>query len=271
MARIALTIGYDGAAFDSYARQPDRRTVEGELLDLLQRRRVLTEPRLARFLSGSRTDKGVSAAGNVVAFDSDAAPGQVLAADTEAPAGLHLLSAARVPGDFNPRHADRRTYAYLVPPEWGFRWTRVRGLARRLSGTHDFTNFSRPEPHRNPRRTLEAIRYQARPGPPRLDFVAPSFGWQQVRRLVAALRGVSDGRLDPACILEALARPTRRVDLGIAPPENLILVRVEYGGIRFPRPPKANRARLERARVDATRATFLYGAALAGSTPTTRR
>lgn len=271
MGRIALAVAYDGSAFDSYARQPGRRTVEGELLRVLAEAEVLSDARAGRFASGSRTDARVSAAWNVVAFGTDSPARAVVAAGRRAPARLLLLSACEVPADFNPRHAQARTYAYLVPPEWDFRWSRARSAARVLEGEHDVTNFSRPEPHRNPRRRVDRIRYVARPGPARLEVTGPSFAWQQVRRIVAALRAVSDGDLSRADVEQALRVPGRRVDFGLASPEPLVLLGVEYAGLRFPPGPPGVRRALGRARQDAERASYLWATAGAASGPTTRR
>src|SRR5213594_1696121 len=70
VARIAMKIAYDGEAFHGQARQPGLRTVEGETIHALVRTGAIRDARSARFQSASRTDRGVSALGNVVAFDS---------------------------------------------------------------------------------------------------------------------------------------------------------------------------------------------------------
>ena len=68
--RVALKIAYDGGAFFGHQRQPDRRTVEGECLAALRAGKILQNPRESFFRSASRTDRGVSAVGNVIAFDA---------------------------------------------------------------------------------------------------------------------------------------------------------------------------------------------------------
>src|SRR5438552_18238208 len=67
--RVALKIAYDGQRFFGHQRQPDRRTVEGECLAALRSAKILRDPRESFFRSASRTDRGVSAVGNVNAFD----------------------------------------------------------------------------------------------------------------------------------------------------------------------------------------------------------
>src|SRR3990172_8393699 len=74
MARIAMKIAYEGSPFSGYARQPRLRTVEGEVVRALLRARAIDDNRSSRFEGASRTDRGVSAFGNVVAFDTWLAP-----------------------------------------------------------------------------------------------------------------------------------------------------------------------------------------------------
>ena len=82
--RVALKIAYDGTRFHGYARQPNVRTVEGEILHSLRRAKLLDDPRAARFEGASRTDRGVSALGNVIAFDSRLGPKAAGAFNAEA-------------------------------------------------------------------------------------------------------------------------------------------------------------------------------------------
>src|SRR5213594_4061523 len=74
VVRIAMKIAYDGTVFHGQARQPGLRTVEGEVIHALVRAPAIRDVRTARFESASRTDRGVSALGNVVAFDTGLPP-----------------------------------------------------------------------------------------------------------------------------------------------------------------------------------------------------
>jgi tRNA pseudouridine38-40 synthase len=68
--RVALKFAYDGKDFSGYARQPGQRTIEQELLDLLIKRKIVVDAKTSCFRTASRTDRGVSALGNVCAFDT---------------------------------------------------------------------------------------------------------------------------------------------------------------------------------------------------------
>lgn len=242
MPRLALAIAYDGTRFESYARQPGRRTVEGELIALLQSAGAFRDAREARWRSGSRTDAGVSAAWNVVAFDSSIPAGAVVAATTRAPEGLHLLAATVVGDEFDPRHASRRTYRYFLPTPWN--WKRVQPAARAFEGRHDFSNFRRADGDKAPDATIERIRYRARAPGPWVEITAPSFLWHQVRRIVAALAKLDQGLVSRAEILRALEDPATPKDFGIAPAERLLLVRVDYDEFTWPGAPRISRERL---------------------------
>lgn len=251
MARLALAIAYDGTRFDSYARQPGHRTVEGELLALLSRAGVLEDASAARFRSGSRTDAGVSAAWNVVAFDSQLPAGAVVAQTTKAPEGLHLLSAVQVPPGFEPRHARRRTYRYLLEAPWD--WKRVGPVARLFVGDHDFSNFRRADGDKPPAGRVDRVAHRSTAPGPWFEVSAPSFLWQQIRRMVSALQAVQDRRLTTADVKAALEDPKRRVDLGLASAESLLLMDVEYANVKFSAMQRSAMNRLEAARASARR------------------
>lgn len=63
MPRYALKVYYDGSNFFGSQRQPNQRTVEGELLSAFKK----LGAKIEKFQSAGRTDKGVSAFGNVFA------------------------------------------------------------------------------------------------------------------------------------------------------------------------------------------------------------
>src|SRR5512133_2393192 len=63
--RMRLTVAYDGGPFSGFARQGDRRTVQGDLEDALSR--LAKGP--VRTVGAGRTDAGVHARGQVVHAD----------------------------------------------------------------------------------------------------------------------------------------------------------------------------------------------------------
>ncbi|MBI2078022.1 MAG: tRNA pseudouridine(38-40) synthase TruA [Euryarchaeota archaeon] len=266
--RVALAFAYDGTSFDSFARQPGRRTVEGELLRVLARAGVVTDPRAQRYEAASRTDRGVSAWWNVCAFDTRADP-RSLPHLRHVPAGLHLLGAAACTLSFSPRRdALGRSYVYHVRARPGFDWSGLRRAALLFQGRHDFRGFSRRDQTVGSVRTLTRVRVSGRGNERILRFTAPSFLWEQVRRIVRALVEVGEGRRTVDSVRAQLASPGQRA-VPPAPPEPLVLEHVEVPLV-FPPPSSAAKRRLEELH-DSAWARWRFHAGLAASAPTRRR
>ncbi|GAA2994793.1 tRNA pseudouridine(38-40) synthase TruA [Streptosporangium longisporum] len=71
MVRLRLDLGYDGTDFSGWAKQPGRRTVQGEIEEALGR--ILRLPEPPALTVAGRTDAGVHARGQVAHVDLDAA------------------------------------------------------------------------------------------------------------------------------------------------------------------------------------------------------
>ena len=113
LSRFALLLAYDGAAFHGFQRQPDQRTVEGELV------RALGEVGLPAGLSfASRTDAGVHAEGQVVVARAPAQTScESLATSLGAalPEDVHLRLVRPAPAKFHPRwQAVGKRYRYTL-------------------------------------------------------------------------------------------------------------------------------------------------------------
>ncbi len=224
MPRVALKIAYDGTAFHGQARQPGLRTVEGEVITALRRARAIRDARSSRFQSASRTDAGVSALGNVVAFDTALSPAPAARAFNAKAREVWAWAAAAVPEGFSARRALGRWYRYVLPSGHS---VDVLGAALLVFvGEHDFHNFTRDRDRTVVR--IEAATAGLEDGEVALDFRGPSFRWNLVRRLVSAALRVEAG---DATIedLERALRSRAKADLGLAPPEPLTLMDVEYG------------------------------------------
>lgn len=220
--RVALKIAYGGAAFYGHQRQPDRRTVEGECLTALEAAHIIEGPAKAFFRSASRTDRGVSAIGNVIAFNSriraDAVPG---AFDDRA-RDVWGWAIAEVPDDFHPRRAIERWYRYHLYGDISAR--RLRTALAAFVGVHDFRAFT-SDPPRGPS-TIRRIDVSTDDDATRIDIRAPSFRRGMVRRIVAAAVAYARGNVTLEDIDEALRGV--RLNFGVMPPEPLFLMDVRY-------------------------------------------
>jgi tRNA pseudouridine38-40 synthase len=226
--RVAIKFAYDGAHFSGYARQPGQRTVEQMLLEVLSESKVMRDPRSSRFRTASRTDRGVSALGNVCAFDSDAPIETILKIlENGRSNDIFLYGNKCVDPEFYPRHAMRREYRYYLKKK-DLDVDAVLSTAALFTGEHNFQNFARIEPSKNPVRTIDNIIIAERQGFLVLDFYAQTFLWNQIRRIVSALKKAGEGTLTQHAIKQALLHPEERVDFQLAPSEPLILKDVVY-------------------------------------------
>jgi tRNA pseudouridine38-40 synthase len=220
--RVALKIAYDGRAFFGHQRQPDRRTVEGECLAALRGARIVRDPRDAFFRSASRTDRGVSAIGNVVAFDTSFAGQGIVGAFNSRAKDVWAWAIAEVPMSFHPRHAIERWYRYTVLADVSAE--AIRQAAILFVGTHDFRAFC-AEPVSGPL-TIERMDVGQTEDAIVIDVRARSFRRGMVRRMVAAILAVARGIASSSDLRRAL--DGAKQDFGSVPPEPLVLVDVRY-------------------------------------------
>ncbi|MFT4881359.1 MAG: tRNA pseudouridine38-40 synthase [Salinirussus sp.] len=143
-ARRAYRVAYDGRSYHGFQRQPDVPTVEDALLDALRALDACpatgTPPGWA---AAGRTDAGVSAVAQTVAFDAPAWLSPA-AFTSELPADVWVWADTPAPADFHATHdATARAYTYHLhaPPEEVSEACARETLAT-LSGEDDFHNLT---------------------------------------------------------------------------------------------------------------------------------
>jgi len=220
--RVALKIAYDGTRFHGYARQPDVRTVEGEVLRALREARLVDEPHAAQFEGASRTDRGVSAIGNVIAFNSSLRPDAVAGAMNHEANDVWAWAYTEVESDFHPRQAIERWYRYHLLDDLPH--LRLREAMALFVGAHDFRSFTSDPPRRfSPIRQVNTLDSR---GAIVIDIRAPGFQRGMVRKMVAA--GVAYARAEVSLAEIQNALDGRKRDFGMVPPEPLFLMDVTY-------------------------------------------
>ncbi len=257
MARYQLTLAYDGTDFFGSQRQAKKRTVQGELEDVL---RKLGWTGRSIILSG-RTDTGVHATGQVASCDLDWAHTDeelARALNSSLPKDMAVWNVKIVGDDFHPRFdAASRTYRYRLffqsvrdPFRERFVWRifpavqigLLNKTAKVFLSTHDFSAFGSPTTPKGTtvRTVMKSEWMQAANDEWQYEVQADAFLYRMVRRLVSVQIAVAQGKVHVDEIAEALnqARPEydRRAKTakrsvlpsGLAPAHGLTLVEVEY-------------------------------------------
>ncbi|MDF1564221.1 MAG: tRNA pseudouridine(38-40) synthase TruA [Deltaproteobacteria bacterium] len=251
MLRVRLIVEYDGTDFAGWQLQPGQRTVQGVLEEAL---RVLLrqEERVVVEASG-RTDAGVHARGQVVAFDDPLElPLKAFHPGLQAalPEDLAVLRAEHAAADFDPRrNATGKRYVYRIwngpsrrpllrRSHWLLRHPldleAMVAAAALLVGEHDFKSFQAAGcSAKTTRRRLDRLSVEGEAGG-EIVIVAEGSGFlrHMVRNLVGTLVEVGEGRRPAASVAAILAARDRTVAGRTAGPEGLCLDAVYYGAAR---------------------------------------
>jgi tRNA pseudouridine38-40 synthase len=244
MAHYQVILAYDGTQFKGFQRQAKRRTVQAEVEAAL---RDLGWSDKA-ILAAGRTDTGVHASGQVIAFDLawQHTPQELCAAlNARLPEDVAAQSASLAETGFHPRYdAIDRTYRYRIYCQaarhplldrnawrvWpALELERLHQAAEWLPGTHDFAAFGTPpRAHGSTRRTV--FRAQWRSSPPEFvfDITADAFLYHMVRRLVSVLVEIGQSYCEVDAIRGYLESPPEFPVQGLAPAHGLTLVSVTY-------------------------------------------
>ncbi|MGH2462620.1 MAG: tRNA pseudouridine(38-40) synthase TruA [Candidatus Limnocylindria bacterium] len=241
-------IEYDGTAFAGSQRQPQQRTVQGELEEALNK---LTGERITVRFAG-RTDAGVHATGQVIAFCMPDRPRRERLEWAELRRRLNAALAPDVavralraaPRDFDPRRAAvARTYRYRIRQGGDRRPTdRHRALeipdrldvaamsdaAARMVGERDFAALGSDQRGWTVRQ-LVAVTVHQRGTLIDVTVTGNAFLRRMVRSLVAVLLAVGRGEIAAADVDKVLDARKRAFHGRAAPPVGLTLERISFG------------------------------------------
>jgi tRNA pseudouridine38-40 synthase len=244
MRKIKLLIQYDGTAYHGWASQPQTATVQGTLLDAIEK---LTGLRVD-LLGSSRTDAGVHAMGQVAAFTIDSpVPTEnfARALNNMLPDDIAIIKAVDVPDFFDPiSDTQSKIYRYTIytgsvrsPMNIRYCWHRPGGLnieamqkaTDKLLGTHDFKSFaSAADTRESSVRTILKCDVLGREDWVTFDVQATGFLYNMVRNIVGTLVEVGRGRWTASDIERILAAADRTQAGPIAPASGLCLMEIFY-------------------------------------------
>ncbi len=243
MARYKVILAYEGTAFSGMQRQANSRSVQSVFEDAL---RSLGWKQKS-ILAAGRTDAGVHASGQVIAFDLDwrHSPEALLKAlNAELPQDVAAKSVSLAPDDFHPRYdAKARKYEYCIfclplrdPLRERYAWRvwpplqvrRLKAAAKLLRGEHDFAAFGSP-PKKGGSTVRKVLRAEWRQEEDEFVFTvkANAFLYHMARRMVGLQVKVGQGLLEPEVVRNMLEDKNNKVR-ELAPAHGLTLVEVEY-------------------------------------------
>jgi len=220
--RVAFRLGYIGTGFAGSQFQPDQRTVEGEIIAACVRAGLISDRKISRLALSGRTDRGVHARSQIMAFSTKYPERAVRALNGQLPPDIWVSSWSRVDPGFYPRYdVMQRTYRYYFPfiPE---NIENIRALSMSFLGCHDFSCFARVEPGKNPVISVDDIRIEICAGWCWLTITAWGFLWHMVRSIANALLMVSEGSLSESALSKLLDGKCHN-KVKPAPPDGLIL------------------------------------------------
>ena len=247
--RLRLDIAYDGTDFSGWARQPARRTVQGELESALAK--VLRLPETAVTCAG-RTDAGVHARGQVAQVDVPLTTWESVGERVlrrlagVLPKDVRVNGVRLAPPGFDARFSPLfRRYVYRVSDApYGVDplrrrdvlWhrnpldaDRMNGAARLLLGEHDFAAFCKKREGATTIRELLRLEWVREE-----EFLlagtiqADAFCHNMVRALVGALLAVGDGRREAEWPGRVLGAAVRDSSVHVVGPQGLSLEEVRY-------------------------------------------
>jgi tRNA pseudouridine38-40 synthase len=245
--RYRAQLAYNGARYHGFQLQtPAHPTIQGHIEAALQ---SITQQQV-RVVGGGRTDTGVHARGQVIAFDCEwrhSPQALCKALNAALPHDIVLQDVTVAPNGFHPRFdAVSRLYhyhCYTAPvrdPLWDLTsWhvgstldlEAVQAAAHHLIGQHDFATFGQAPYGNNTVRFMYQAHLQ-RENQQQFHFVfeANAFLTHMVRSMVGTLLEVGQGQRTVAHFVAGFQAAQRQRAARTAPPQGLILVSIKYGG-----------------------------------------
>ncbi len=241
MNNLAIALAHHGGSFSGWQKQPNQRTVQGELEKALER---FYGEAVATTGSG-RTDTGVHALGQVVSLTPPREyPAQTVknAVDSLLPGDIRLLE-VRLVENFHARYdARRRCYRYLFHEgddlflrgqvlllNEQLDWAAMTEAAECFTGERNFAAIGGAvNPDGSTIREIFSCELSQRGRLWIMEITANAFLYRMVRTIVGCLLRVGRGRMTADDVEKLLDSGNRTDAPSIAPPHGLYLYQVDY-------------------------------------------
>lgn len=243
MRNIKLIYQYDGSDFFGFQRQPDRRTVQGELEKGLYK--IIMEK--VNLISSGRTDRGVHAVKQVSNFTTDSkipVDRLVYALDNITPKDIKILKVEEVSTEFHSRFsAKTRAYEFILTPQRSVFETRylteVKGeidvdklynIMKVFLGKHNFDGFRMTDcGGKNPVREIFEIRCYKKEGNKIGIYIkGNAFLKTQIRIMVGSSLAVYFNERSCEYLLDKLENPDKKSEKIVIDGTGLYLYEINY-------------------------------------------
>jgi tRNA pseudouridine38-40 synthase len=244
VARIALSLEYDGSKFFGWQFQNGLLTIQGAVEQALSS--VADEP--IQVICAGRTDTGVHASHQVIHFDTNkkrSLRAWIQGTNAYLPKEIVVNNGSEQDENFHARYsAVSRRYRYIIynSPQrpglyrnyltWYFKpldHTLMQTAANSLLGENDFTSFRAAEcQSKTPMRCIQHLKVNRYGDLVIIDIAANAFLHHMVRNIAGVLMLVGSEKKPVTWVAEILSAKDRRLGAETAPPNGLYLVAVTY-------------------------------------------
>lgn len=246
MKKFKCTISYDGTHFSGYQFQPNKRTVQLELEQVLKK---IHKGKDIRVYASGRTDSGVHAYGQVIHFETDL---QIPvdkwkdALNAIIPKDIYVKKVEEVSPDFHAQYdaiekeyhyfilnriepdVFKRNYQYHYP--FSLNIEAIQEACSYFEGTHDFTSFcsTRSTVKGSKERTLYEVSCHQKGDEIQFVLRGNGFLYNMVRIIIGVLLDIGSGKITLADI-DAMFKQKDRTAAGkTVPSQGLFLWKVSY-------------------------------------------
>lgn len=243
MKRYKITFSYDGTLFFGYQKQPNKRTVQGELEKALE---YINNKSYTPLTSSGRTDAGVHAINQVGHVDLlvDITEYKLKSAlNSLTDDDIHVIKAEVVDNDFHARYMVKsKEYIYKInlkeysPVDRNYIYQynknlnidKMKEATKYFIGKHDFKSFTTNDTKKNTVRIIYSIDITLENEILIIKFKGSGFLKYMVRIMVAALIKVGEEKIKPEEIKNIIEAKDRKKAFYTVNPCGLYLYKVNY-------------------------------------------
>lgn len=246
MYKLKCTIKYDGSGFHGYQRQPNKRTVQGEIEKALN---YISRGKTIETQCSGRTDAGVHAIGQVFHFETDLKipiKQWRFTFNNALPEDIYLVEIKQVSDNFHSRYLAtgkeyryyilnetvpdvfKRNYVYQYPGALDRQ--AMKKACKYFTGEHDFTTFSSAKStvKGSKIRNLKSLDFKENGNQIELIFKGNGFLYYMVRVISGVILDIGRARFKPEDIPDLFKQKNRSAVGQTLAASGLYLWQVDY-------------------------------------------